>query len=165
MQLCHLSLLLMWQITNRPSLQRSSVYDDLCAGLLFTCCLLATLCQAKTFKQPFSSFWALTVFNSCRHSRKKRQHSCTIYVRYKMRYVSFLLVHIHGNSAKPNTTTTLSKLYCTAFTSPSLVQGIWETTETPNTQSDRFTDGEKNNKDIRTVNTGRDSKQVYMWRV
>lgn len=39
-----------------------------------------------------------------------RQHSCTISVLYKMRYVSFLLVHIHGNSAKPITTTTSSKL-------------------------------------------------------
>lgn len=51
-----------------------------------------------------------------------------------MRYVSVSAYQY--NSAKPITTTTLSKITNSpAFTPPSLLQGIQETTETPSTQS------------------------------
>lgn len=88
-------------------------------------------------------------------------------VLYKMRYVSFLLVHIHGNSAKPNTTTILSKL---------LLYSIYLTTTitfTRHTGNDRDTKHtvcltgsptvKQTLKNVRIVNTGRDSKQVYVW--
>lgn len=82
-----------------------------------------------------------------------------------MRYVSFLLVHIYGNSAKPNTSTTWSKLLLY-----SIYLTITFTRQTGNNRDTKHTiwlsaspTVKQTTKKIRTVNTGRDSKQVYVW--
>lgn len=60
---------------------------------------------------------------------KEKQHSSTFYVPYKMRYVSFLLVHIHVTVQNQLQLRPCQKHYTsTAFTPPALSQGKQETT-------------------------------------
>lgn len=91
---------LMWQISNQ-SISAAFYGYDLCWSYHHSF-------KPKRINLPFVLLDAKMGFSWC--WCLGGGHSCTIYVLYKMRYVSFLLVHIHGYSAKPITTTTLSKL-------------------------------------------------------